>query len=668
MQDSQSLLQSIFKKSAIALQGGDYKTAKKGFEKVTKKVKNNPLVWYNLGLSNQYLNKHADAVYAYRKAIALNAQLHDATVNLAIAYNMLGQADQAVKTIKTLANSGNIRASGLMGSILAELGDANAARDYLLRAYLADRSNLEAQFNFANVEFSLGHFDQALELSTSLIEQVEGERKYRELQIQILISMKNYDQALSQIKDMEQRYGKDEGVLRLELALKEVTKAHLEIINIVETLLEAHPKEAALWNALGNAYFQMDSVERAKEYYAKAMTLDDRQSEYANNLGFAYSSLGDKEHAERNYRRALELNPNNAEAYRNLVAMRRYDSMDEDDVKRIVSLWQSGPDEPEFRMKLAFALGKIYDDCKEYDKSFEAYEIGNALKFAQSNVDLEKYLGHIDRIPNVLSTPPSIVSNEQFERAPIFVLGMPRSGTTLVEQILARHPDVTGCGELPCIERSILRLEKDKHQSRIYPDDFQSIDQSAINAEAREYQSWVGRLYDVKTPWFIDKMPFNFVHVWLIKALFPNSPIINCRRHPLDVILSNFFQIYSSDISFVYHLESLTKYYVRYYQLMERWNEIFENGIYNVGYEALVTDHEVQARQLVENARLEWSDECLDSKNRNTTVRTASIWQVRQGIYTRSKERWRNYESQLKPAAEILIKEGILNNNWEVVN
>ena len=418
---------------------------------------------------------------------------------------------------------------------------------------------------------------------------------------------------------------------------------------------------------MGGAYFQLDSVQNAKNSYEKALEIDPKNAEYANNMGLVYSSLGDKQNAEKFYRMSISLDPNYAEAYRSLVTMKRFESMNDPDAQNIFSLWEKRGKDTFSTIKLAFALGKVYDDCGNYEKAFETYHIGNELKFEDSKINLSDYFSHIDRIPKVFDRPAESTSTISFGVQPIFVLGMPRSGTTLVEQIISRHPDVTGCGELPCIERAINRLEKRGDATQVYPDDFWKVGQARMDEEAEEYQRWVARLHEINTSYYVDKMPFNFVHIWLIKALFPNSPIINCQRHPLDVIVSNYFQLYGSDISFVYNLEALANYYVRYSRLMKHWNKIFDKEIYNATYEALVTDHESQTRQLIKGIGLEWSDSCLDSKMSEAAVRTASIWQVRQGIYTRSKERWRNYEKQIRPAADVLVEHGILNEEWAVI-
>ena len=352
------------------------------------------------------------------------------------------------------------------------------------------------------------------------------------------------------------------------------------------------------------------------------------------------------------------MEPLHAETLLNVTAMKRFESVDDPDAQQIISVWEKSELDDSTRIMISFALGKIYDDCGRYDDAFQVYKVGNDLKFKESRIDLVAWFNHIDRIPKTLNSPPMMTSQCSYSPQPIFILGMPRSGTTLVEQIISRNSQVHGCGELPCIEQAIRRLENKPNAMRVYPDDFRQVSQSEFETEAREYLSWVKRLHDIRSEYLTDKMPFNFAHIWLIKAMFPDSVIVHCQRHPLDVIVSNYFQVYGSDVSFVYNLESLTQYYIRYHQLMTRWKVLFGDGIYNVVYEDMVADTENQTRLLIDAANLPWEDHCQDQKRSGTAVRTASIWQVRQGIYTRSKERWRNYQAHLRPCIAMLTAGG----------
>ena len=233
----------------------------------------------------------------------------------------------------------------------------------------------------------------------------------------------------------------------MNLVLKEHIRDHFGVISIAKKLLKQLPEDAEIWNALGGAYFQLDSIKKSKKCYEKAISLSPDHPQYENNVGLTFSSLGDKENAERHFRRSIELEPQHAEAYRNIATMRRFRSMADPDAKKIESLWkQKKVDDPSV-IEASFALGKVYDDCGLYDQAFKVYKRGNDLKFRDSSIDLETFFAHIGRVSSIFEQPPIKTSKNKFHPNPIFILGMPRSGTTLVEQIISRHKEVQGCGE-----------------------------------------------------------------------------------------------------------------------------------------------------------------------------------------------------------------------------
>ena len=655
-------LDAQFKSASLKLQQGDARGAKKGFEKIVKRYSSNHIVWHHLGMSYQHLNEHTKALKAYRKSVNLKPGFIDSWVNLGIAYKELGSTELAIQASEKAfkIQPDHPRALNLLGSIQARNQEFELAKENFEKAILVDTNNWDAIFNLANINLELGNYDETHRLLEQLNGQDPENKRQRELQAQCFIFQKQYKAADQIIKGLESDYPRDEKVLRLALSLKEGINDHFGVIDLANELLKRNAKDAGLWNSLGGAFYHLDLIEKAKSSYEKALLLDPGNYAFLNNLGMVFSSLGDKLNAEKHYRDALAINPKHAETHKNLVGMKRYESIDDPDVKALEDIWnRGGLDEPS-TINLSFALGKVYDDCALYDKAFDTYKIGNDLKFKDSGIDLEKYFAHIDRVSTIFTSPPDKVVTELTEIQPIFVLGMPRSGTTLVEQIISRHSSVTGCGELPGIERAIGHLEKSASVARIYPDDFFDISAEQFAVQSREYISSIREIHNLNTPYFTDKMPFNFVHIWLLKALFPNSPIVNCQRHPLDVILSNYFQTYGSDVSFVYHLEALSHYYVRYHKLMIHWQNLFGRQVTNIRYEELVTDNENQVRTLIEGIGLPWEESCLNPQESMKAVRTASIWQVRQGIYTSSKERWRHYQQKLQPVISILREHGIL--------
>ena len=662
---AQNKVQKLFVEAATQLQQGNAAKARRGLEKVAKMAPKSAAVWYNLALSAQHLGQHHKALKEYRKSLELAPNQVEAVINLALSHKSLEQREEAIKEAnKALGmDPAHPRALNLLGSLYAEEKQYDKAREYLEKSLKTDPNNVEARQNLANVHYESGNSEEAAKALAPLISHPNVTKEQLELQGQILLDQRKFDEVQPLIKNLKERYPDDESVMILEMSFCELINDHFSVVTIAQGILKNNPKYARVWNALGNAYFQLDSTEKAKESYTRAIEFDPEHPEYHNHIGLAFASLGQKDSAEASYRRSLALDPEHIEAHRNLIAMRKFDSLDDPDVVALLELWKRNDHSEQMRCKLAFALGKIYDDCGFYDQAFETYKIGNDLKSKEITMDFDQYYKHIDRIIEVLDSRPStIVADKDYPCKPIFILGMSRSGTTLVEQIISRHPDVTGCGELPCIERSIGRLEKNYGEMRTYPDDFPEIEESLYAKETQEYFDWVMKLHPIETGHFTDKMPFNFIHIWLIKTLLPNAAIIHCHRHPLDVIVSNYFQLYGSEINFVYDLEILTRYYLRYHRLMRHWHSVFPKDIYKVQYEALVADNANQTRSLIEGAGLEWDDACLDKSRSDTAVRTASIWQVREGIYTSSKERWRRYEKHLSPAIEILQSAGVLDD------
>lgn len=694
-------IRALFVQSAERLQRGDARGAVAGFEKLSEVVPEQGVVWYNLGLCYQHMSRHAKALAAYERALQIAPENVEAMVNLGLSYKELEQPLRAMQCAADALQAAprHVRALNLLGTLQAEGGKHSVARDTFRKAFESEPADIDARYNFASALLQTGEAKEALEMVAPLLaddlpaqRQGQGEgvprakKPYEILQAKILLELRRFGEAAEIVKELGEKHNDDE-VLVLEMTMCERVRDYFGVIRVASKLISrAETKEvspgrqrvpstdlAHVWNALGSAYFQLDSMPKAARAYEEAIEREPQRAEYHCNRGLAYSAIGKKKEAEGCYRKSIALNPQHTEAYRNLATLKKFTEVDAD-AQAMQAMWEEEGLEDGRRIALAFALGKVYDDVGEYKQAFAAYQIGNRLKFAEAKLDFAKYFSHMDAVAETftVAAEEDEVAREP-ERstrnpAPIFILGMPRSGTTLVEQILSRHGEVSACGELPCIEKAIGRLENRCEPKRRYPWDFQELGLEALHIERDFYISWVKRLHeDLRTPFFTDKMPFNFVHIWLIKALFPGSPVVHCRRHPLDVVLSNYFQVYASDVSFVYDLEVLAEYYVRYHRLMRHWRGVFGRDVYTVRYEALVSDQEAEIRRLVEAVGLDWSDACLDAKASTAAVRTASIWQVRQGIYTSSKMRWRNYEGELKPAIAVLQREGVLDGGLEEV-
>lgn len=308
---------------------------------------------------------------------------------------------------------------------------------------------------------------------------------------------------------------------------------------------------------------------------------------------------------------------------------------------------------PDERIDMQFGLGKCYEDISDYDSAFEHYL--EACQIKRSTIDY-----NIQQTYQLFGKIKEIFSRDTIQRlhglgdpsdAPIFVLGMPRSGTTLTEQILARHPAVYGAGELMDLPNIMHRNISD----RPFPDNLYLLDEEILSSWGAAYVSTL-RSHAPDARRISDKLPGNYLAVGLIHLMLPNAKVIHVKRNPIDTCLSCFnMNFIGKNIEYSYDLAELGHYYMSYLGLMEHWREVLApNSFIEVQYEELVNEPEAQARRLIEYCELEWDDACLASHNADRFIRTASLAQARKPIYRTSLERWRRYEKHLQPLLSIL--------------
>jgi hypothetical protein len=312
------------------------------------------------------------------------------------------------------------------------------------------------------------------------------------------------------------------------------------------------------------------------------------------------------------------------------------------------------------RMQLHFALGKAYADLRDHDRSFEHLLRGNALKRAIASYDEAGTLSLFDRIEAIF-TPELVAAKSGFgdpSPVPIFVLGMPRSGTTLVEQIIASHPCVHGAGELKTFNDIIETVRGDDGKTIPYPAFVSALDGRATAQIGMRYIEAIRRL-SPSISHITDKMPSNFFFAGLIHLALPNARIIHTIRDGVDTCVSCFSKLFTAEQNYTYDLAELGRYYVRYERLMAHWRRVLPPGrILDVNYEDVVADLEQNARRIVAHCGLPWDDRCLSFHETARPVRTASAAQVRQPIYKTAIARWRVYGDALVPLLDALNRGG----------
>jgi tetratricopeptide (TPR) repeat protein len=338
--------------------------------------------------------------------------------------------------------------------------------------------------------------------------------------------------------------------------------------------------------------------------------------------------------------------------------MHRYQNAAEPDVKEIFALLQKPDTSPENKEHLLFTLGKVYDDCGLYDEAFEYFRQANEIRNTSVFYNVDAVTKLTDGIievfsPNFLSQKFAFASESKL---PLFIVGMPRSGTTLLASILSNHPAIATAGELPDMADYAMRLGELLKSGTPYPQAARQVTPTAASHTIHEYERRLQRDAKAGAAYVIDKNPLNFRHLGFIAMLFPQAHIIHCTRDPLDTCLSNYFTRFPLSLDYAFDLRNIGHFYREYARLMEHWRKIPALKILDVSYEDLILRTEPAARRMLDFLGLAWDARCLAPHTNPNPIETASDWQVRQPIYQQSLERWRHYEKHLGPLKEALSR------------
>lgn len=414
--------------------------------------------------------------------------------------------------------------------------------------------------------------------------------------------------------------------------------------------LENRPDYGLAANNLGTALEKMGDEEGAKEAYAKAVSVNPRHAEAQNNLGALLSASGDLDEARACFTASIEADPAFVHSHYNLSTLKKYT---EDDphyaaLEEVANKAESLP--VEARMRFWFAIGKAREDVGRYDDAIYAYNQGNRLKRASFQYDESKMKGNIDDIIRHFDSAllKKLGKGGCKDETPVFILGMPRSGTTLIEQILSSHSAVYGAGELRDLGDAITEIRGGESEGS-YMGWLPEADKKTLSAIGETYVKKL-KTQDSKALRIVDKMPGNFFYAGLIHLILPNAKIIHSMRNPMDTCISNYSRLFNETMPFAYDLEELGRYHRNYKHLMDHWQAVLPEGtVLDVSYEDVVADLEGQARRLIDYCGLEWEEACLDFHKNKRHVKTASIAQVRQPIYKSSVARWERFKDHLDP-------------------
>ncbi len=412
--------------------------------------------------------------------------------------------------------------------------------------------------------------------------------------------------------------------------------------------ISLNPGYAAAHNNLGVALAGDGNSTAALAHYRKAIASDPNHAEAHNNLGNLYRELGRFDEALAHYGRAIEIRPDNVEAHYHQAEIKTFRRGDPD--LAALEKLAARQDLPAKKTPYVhFALVRAFEDIGDYPRAFRHLRKGNDAKRLQINYDEARVARLFERIKSVFDR----ALLDRFEgsgdpsETPIFVLGMPRSGSTMIEQILAGHPQIHAAGELG-------ELEKAGKRPLPFPECVLGFDKSALRKIGEDYLARMPVLANGQTR-IVNKLPDNFLRIGLIRLILPNARIIHTVRDPIDTCVSCYSKLFASGQHFSYDMGELGRYYNRYGELMDHWRSVLPSGaMLEVSYEDVVNDVEGQARRLIEYCGLPWDDRCVSFHKTSRLVKTASAVQVRQPLFRSSLQRWRKYEAAVGPLLEAL--------------
>jgi len=649
----------------------------------------------NLGNALAALRRHAEAIAHYEQAVALKPELAEAYFNCGIALAALQQNEQAVAQYeKTIAcKPDHADAHTGIGQALARLGRYAEAIGKFEQALALKPDSAEAHNSLGNALAALdrhgeavGHYRRAIEihpdhgeahnnLGNVLVklnrheEAVEHYRKALELSPRSYETLNNLGGALLVLKRPGEALALFQQALAIRPDLAEIPHnigsalaamdRHADAVPYYRSALALNPDFAVASCNLGIALLRLDRADEAIACFHRALAGDLGLATAHHGLGNAYVTLGRLADADLAFDRAISLEPTRAEFYRSLAESKRLAADDahflamEDLARDIDSL------SVDQQIELHFALGKAYADVEQLDQSFRHLLAGNALKRRQIDYDEPAEFARLRRSKAVFT--PELIARMRGagdpSEVPVFIVGMPRSGTTLVEQLLASHPRVFGADELMDFPRVAAAICEPPGATEPYPE-------MVLSMPAEDLRR-VGALYlagvQSKAPAadrITDKLPGNFRLLGLIHLALPNARIIHVRRDPLDTCLSCFSKLFTGRQPFAYDLGELGRYYRAYESLMAHWRSVLRPAVMlEVRYEDLVADLAPQARRIVAHCGLEWDERCLVFHQTRRPVRTASATQVRQPLYRSAVGRARPYAAMLGPLIAALQSE-----------
>jgi len=457
-------------------------------------------------------------------------------------------------------------------------------------------------------------------------------------------------------------------IVDLGQALKDQNRFE-EAIASFRRAIELEPGNVKAHFLLGSTLSPSALTYEAIEAYQRTLELRPQHVGAHLGLGHVLKTVGRQEDAVEAYRECIRLRPDNGATYWSLANLKTF-RLSSDEIQEMQTQLEGEDLDKESEVNFLFALAKATEDRGDFERAWQYYEKGNAERRMMEYYDPVRSEVMNDAVIEVFDKEFLVGHGNQghADSAPIFVIGLPRSGSTLIEQILASHSQVEGTSELPYVGHATASLNLNRADGVNYPEAVRELGPEHLKSLGQGYLRAAQMHRTEGAPHFVDKMPNNFPSVGFIHLILPDAKIIDARRHPLDSCLSCFRQLFARGQPFTYDLTDIGEYFLEYQRLMDYWHDVLPGRVLTVQYEDVVTDFETQVRHVLEFCELPWEDSCMNFYETDRPVRTASSEQVRQPVYSKSVNFWRNYEDKLDELITVLEPVRDRYRHYESVN
>ena len=674
----------LLEKASVLLDSGQATPALEIFKQVIELDPSNAEAWLMKGAISGETGQIDEAFSSINRALQINPTYTDAHLTLGNLQQATGKTADAIKSLQAAAASApdDPDVHFQLANMLTQTGNYAEAYSHCLKATEFDHKYAEAWHLLGWLQQQLGKPEEAeRSYKEAMIIAPENSRLYSDLGM-LLVNMGKHQDSIRYLDHYKTVHPDDADTHNtLGAAFMGAGKIG-EAEKTLQQALSIDPNHAGAHANLGMVLQYSGQLHKARQHLEKAVAADPNRPEIHYQLAGVLSGLGEYDTASRCCQKAIDLDPTytNAIAGQADIQQKRGDyktafelirplldsrpvniqaaiihsslskhvENDIDSITLLESITQTGKSTQHDQIQIFNALGKLYDRAGQYEHAFENFSKSNAAK--QSNYNPGEHEQLISKIIEKFSADKIISASRVKSTIPIFIIGMPRSGTTLVEQILASHPQVHGGGEFMGI---MMQLNQPPEATSPYPHYASELDESITTSMAEKLLDQIKSADSHAARVIINERP-SYLFLGLLKCLFPEAKFVHCARDPLDTCLSCYFQLLSNEHDYSYTLEHQGHYYAQYQRLMRHWEKTFGNSIFTVNYEDMVSKQEETTRSLIDYCELNWDDTCLRFHETRRNVVTPSYDDVHQPIYKTSVSRWKNYENFIQPLRSAL--------------